>query len=82
MTCKWNFEIFKIEKVKTALSTVKEIVQRFVNKGTENRKVGSGRARASTIKHHHRLKMNVLKGIRKRWLSPEKNQNSKKKLFC
>ena len=58
MTYKWNSEI---KKVKTYLSTVKRIGQRFVIKDTVNRKVGSGRPRASTIKHHHRLKMTVLK---------------------
>ena len=50
---------------KTFFSAVKRIGQRFVIKGTLNWKVGSGRPRPSTVKHDHRLKINVLKGIRK-----------------
>ena len=38
----------------------------FVINGTFNRKVSSGRPRASTIKHDHTLKMAVLNGVRKR----------------
>ena len=64
MIYKWIFEILKIEKVKTLLSAVKKIGKRFVTKGTSNRKVGSGHLRASTIKLDHRLKMNILKGMR------------------
>ena len=40
-----------------------------------NRKVRSGRPRASIIKHNHRLKMTVLKGIRKRLLSTAKRNS-------
>ena len=54
---------------------------KFVINGTLNRKIGSGRSRASTIKHDHRLKMNVLKGIRKCLLSTANIQNTEKKFF-
>ena len=55
----------KIEKIKTSLSVVKRIGQRFEIKFTVNRKVHYGRSRASTIKDDNELKMTVLKGIRK-----------------
>ena len=71
ITYKWNFEI---EKVKKPLSAVKRIGQRFVIKAILNRKVGSARPRGYTIKHDHRLKMTVLKGIRKRLLNTAKIQ--------
>jgi len=71
----------KIKKVKTSLSAVKRIGQRFEIKGTVNRKARSGHPRASTIKHNHRLIMTFLKVIRKRLLSRAKIQNSKKKFF-
>ena len=58
MTYKQNFEQ---KKVKTSLSAVERIRQRFVIKGTFNIKVRSGRPRASTIKDDHSLKMTVLK---------------------
>ena len=54
MTYKCNFEILKQEKVKI-------IGQRFVIKGTLNRKVCSSCPRASTINEDHRLKMTILK---------------------
>ena len=60
------------------LSVVKKIGQRFVIKGTLNRKVCSVRSRSFTIKHDHRLKMTVLKSIRKCLLSTPKIQSSKK----
>ena len=69
MTYKWILAILKIEMLKTSTSFVKIIGQRFVIKGTLNRKVSSGRPRASTIKDDHRITMNVLKDIRKRLLS-------------
>ena len=59
----------------TSLSAMKRIGHRFVIKGTLNRKGGSGRPRASIIKHNHRLKMTVLKGIRKRLLSTAKRNS-------
>ena len=43
MTYKYNFEI---KKVKTPLSAVKRIGQRFVIKSTLNKKVGSGRLKS------------------------------------
>ena len=67
--------------LKKSLSAAKRIRQRFVIKGTLNRKVGSGHPRASTTKLDHRLKMTVLKGIRKLLLSKAKIQNSKKNRF-
>ena len=67
--------------LKTSLSAVKSIGQRFVIQVTLNRKVGFGRPRVSTIKHNHRLIMTFLKVIRKRLLSRAKIQNSKKKFF-
>ena len=72
MTYEWIFTILKIEMLKTSTSFVKTIRQSFVNKGTSTRKVGSDRHRDSTLKHDHRLKMTVLKGIRKRLLSTAK----------
>ena len=72
MTYKLIFAILKIEILKTSLSAVKRIGQRFVIKGKLNRKIGSGRPRTSTIKHNHTLKMTVLKGIRKRLFSTAK----------
>ena len=58
---KLNLATLKIEMFKTFLSAVKRIGQRFVIKGTLNRKVGSGRPRASTIKNDHKDKTTVLK---------------------
>ena len=81
MTYKLIFAILKTEMVKTSLSAVKRIGERFEIKGTVNRKFGSGRPRASTIKDDHWLKMTVLNDIRKRLLSTAKIQNSKKDFF-
>ena len=64
MTYKWILAILKTEMFKTSVSAVKRIGQRFVIKSTLNRKVGSSRPRAPTIKHEHRLKMTLLKGIK------------------
>ena len=47
--------------MKTSLSAVKRIGQRFETKSSVNRKVCSGRPRASTIKDDHRLKVSILK---------------------
>ena len=81
MTYKLIFEILEIEMLKTTLSAVKINGQRFVIKGTLIRKVGSGRPRASTLNHDHRLRMTVLKGIKTRLLSTPKIQNSKNKFL-
>ena len=58
---KWICSIFRIEKVKTSLLTVKRIGERFGIKGTVHRKVGSGHPRAATTKYDYRLNMTVLK---------------------
>ena len=60
MTYRWIFAILKIEMLKTSLSAVKRIGQRYVIKGTLNWKVGSCHPIHSTTKHEHRLKMTVL----------------------
>ena len=66
---KWIFVIWKIEILKTSVSAVKRIGQRFVIKDTLNRKVSSGHPIAFTIKDDHRPKMTVLNGIRKHFLN-------------
>ena len=58
--------------LKASTSSVRRIGQMFVIKDTLNRKVSSGRPRASKIEDDHRLKMNVLKSIRKHLLSTAK----------
>ena len=80
MTYKWIFAILKI--LKTSVSAVTRIGKSFVIKGILNRKFGSGRPRASKIKHNHRLKMTILNCMRKCILSTSKIQKSKKKFFC
>ena len=60
---------------------MKTIGQRFVIKGTLNRKVGSGRPRAVTIKHDHMLKMPVLKGIKIFCLTQQKFKTEKRNSF-
>ena len=65
MTQKWMFAIFKIEKVKISLLGVKRIGERSEIEGAMNRKVGSNRPRASTIKYNNRLEMTVLKDLKK-----------------
>ena len=54
---KWIFVIWKIEILKTSVSAVKRIGQRFVIKDTMNRKVRCYLPRASTIKQDHILKI-------------------------
>ena len=81
MIYKWIFSILKIEMLKTSLSDMKRIGQRFVIKGILNRKIGSGRPRTSTIKHDHMLKMTVLKGRRKRLFNTAIIKNGKNKFL-
>ena len=72
MTYKQIFGILKKENVKTSLSTVKRIGQRFENERSVKRKTGSGRPRASTSKDEHRLKMTVLKDRKKTFVDHSK----------
>ena len=71
MTYKWIFR-FKIEKVKTIFSAEKRIWQRFEIKGTLDRKVGSGRFRASTIKYDQMLEFAILKDRKKTFVDNKK----------
>ena len=54
LSYKQIFDILKKENVKTSLSAVKRIGQRFEIEGSVRRKSGSGRPRASTVKDDHR----------------------------
>ena len=56
-----------------------KIGESFVIEGTLNGKISSGRPRASTMKHNHRLKITDLMGIRNFLLSTA-NINSFSKL--
>ena len=49
--------------LKTSLSAVNRIGQKFFIKTTLNRKISSGHIRTSTIKHDY-MPMTVFKGIR------------------
>ena len=66
-----------MKKDKNMSFTCEENWARYVIKGTLNMKVYSGRPKGSTIKHDHRLKMTVFKGIRKCFLSTSSIQNRK-----
>ena len=72
MSYKQIFDILKKENVKTSLSAVKRIGQRFEIEGSVRRKSGSGRPRASTVKDDHRLKMTVLKDRKKTYVDHSK----------
>ena len=61
-----------MEMLKTSVSAVKKIGQRFVIKGILNRKFGSGRPRTSAIKYDYRLERTVLMCVRKQLLSTAK----------
>ena len=79
MTYKWIFTILKIEKVKTFLSAVKRIRQRFEIKGTVNMKVRWCRPRAFTIKDNHRLKMTVFEEYKKTFVEHSKKFKTAKR---
>ena len=72
LSYKQIFDILKKENVKTSLSAVKRIGQRFEIEGSVRRKSGSGRPRASTVKDDHRLKMTVLKDRKKTYVDHSK----------
>ena len=72
LSYKQIFDILKKENVKTSLSAVKRIGQRFEIEGSVRRKSESGRPRASTVKDDHRLKMTVLKDRKKTYVDHSK----------
>ena len=65
LTYKRISQFWKKKKVKTCLSAVKRIGQRFEIKGTVSKKTGSVQPRYSTMKDDHMLKITVLKDRKK-----------------